>query len=1068
MLQQSLARSLRTASRAALRVIPECEPCQCRCGVTYAAPRRDYATHRRAPSTRNRQWEEKHGRATRVGLNRQYIQQRLNFLYKHGEIRVQPDEIQAFIGRFRTLVAATKGGITPDPKQIRTLLDDFGIDDQEALKIPPVLMGDMTPDNLYLGKKLILSLSRVGNIEASIRIMADAIYNSKKNPRILHSREIVFAKDHLSLVANQKLNYRAMVCEGKVAHALGNEERAIQMWTDAMAAAVAAAEEREAKERGAGTPTTPESRVPRDPLELSTPWIELMLIHWHRYLSKGMDELAQCEWAMTIGCEQDDPTSHYYASTFVKRRDSQGSHVATSEWLYHVTKAASSGHPKAAYELAVFYAESGWKYIEDEPPDHVKPTPFDSYPAKPATFGNLLLSFVGLNSLLSILGLKTRAKARPQESIFHSAMFPTTAAARQEIAYAWLGVAIGYCYAPAYLFAARMLLEKNLWAGAHAPNAALSLSPSRYTYASKEDYHAGVPISHNEQSSKKNIADPPNPFRNEEEAKKLLREVFYAHEANDYAGHARRAYAKSRRSGHWQGEEEILEERFWRDFGPNVQKFFRFPEIREMYEDEIESLYKQAKELCDRHQFDIYDNENALIYKAGTGKKRKTVPQPPKVRMGHAESWSDACAALCPFVNASPHATCVAPYQGLRIIYKTAGFMPPLRSESKCRITIFHCSSLTPFIISFDIAISTVAVHSGIYSLQQAAVMQSKASAQGTSTITLFETGCDFRDENIVIHRNCTQACTQPAVLWSNPFTIHNCLIYSTVSGLIARKHLIADGERQAAELAYLPNFNLALIEHPANKCMQSFCLNQRHANPSIRCPSASINTTYFSNATKGKIHNLLSDAFIQNEGIGVYIGYLMQLSILLDCWIHGRLISSWLKSLTFVIFAPFGLQRARQHALRVKTRLDKSHQGAALTSGLLEFQQAQSYFALTLSGTAIGALCSNGAMFDVQSLQQMRLAVDLPGDVAATAIICLTFGLYMLHAENKRTWYVTFLSLIAIRVSFATWVLTCLPLRNLHQMNPTGFDVPACGNRSPATFCLDQNSWALQRAIFF
>ena len=91
--------------------------------------------------------------------------------------------------------------------------------------------------------------------------------------------------------------------------------------------------------------------------------------------------------------------------------------------------------------------------------------------------------------------------------------------------------------------------------------------------------------------------------------------------------------------------------------------------------------------------------------------------------------------------------------------------------------------------------------------------------------------------------------------MWSNPFTIHNCLIYSTVSGLIAKKNLTADGERQAAELGYLPNFNLGLIEDPANKCMHSFCLDQRHADPSIHCPSASINTTYFSNATKGDVH---------------------------------------------------------------------------------------------------------------------------------------------------------------------------------------------------------------------
>ncbi|EME84884.1 uncharacterized protein MYCFIDRAFT_195813 [Pseudocercospora fijiensis CIRAD86] len=539
----------------------------------------------------------------------------LNQLYANGSINKPPDDVLAFIARFNRLVTAARGSVTPDPKDIRDLLHEHAIYGDDAMVIPRVLIADRTPENLYLGKKLMLSLSRVGNIEASIRIMADAIYTSKKNPHALQSREIMFAKEHLRIAANEKLNYRAMVCEGKVAHALGDEERAIQMWTDAISAAVAAAEEREPRERQAGVPSALMARVQRDPLELSTPWIELMLIHWQRTRIKGLDEMAQCEWAMNIGCEQDDPTSHYYASTFVKRLDSEGGHVGTSEWLYHVTKAASSGHPKAAYELAVFYAESGWKYIEDEPPDHVKPTPFDSYPSNSATF---------LDSVLSFLGLKTREKARPQESIFHSAMFPSTAAARHEIAYNWLDVAIGYCYAPAYLFRARMLLAKNLWAGADAPDAALSLNRSRYTYASKEDYHAGETASNNGQSSKADVADPPNPFRNEESAKAFLREVFYAHEANDYASQARRAYANSRRSRQWQGEEEILDEYFWRKYGPDVQKFFRFPEIREMYEDQIESLYEQAKELCDQHQFDIYDKENALIYKAGTGKKRKS------------------------------------------------------------------------------------------------------------------------------------------------------------------------------------------------------------------------------------------------------------------------------------------------------------------------------------------------------------------------------------------------------------------------------------------------------------
>jgi hypothetical protein len=97
---------------------------------------------------------------------------------------------------------------------------------------------------------------------------------------------------------------------------------------------------------------------------------------------KGKNEWDLCEKAIQIGVEQDDPTAFYYAATYYKKRNEDGSHKATSEWLYYMTKAAASLVPKAMYELGVYYAESGWKYIEDEPPEHLKPTPFDTYPGK--------------------------------------------------------------------------------------------------------------------------------------------------------------------------------------------------------------------------------------------------------------------------------------------------------------------------------------------------------------------------------------------------------------------------------------------------------------------------------------------------------------------------------------------------------------------------------------------------------------------------------------------------------------------------------------------------------------
>ncbi|MGG6498956.1 UNVERIFIED_CONTAM: hypothetical protein NY603_39110, partial [Bacteroidetes bacterium 56_B9] len=79
----------------------------------------------------------------------------------------------------------------------------------------------------------------------------------------------------------------------------------------------------------------------------------------------------------------------------------------------YVTKAAASNHPIAAYELGKFYAESGWKYLEDEPPNHVKPTPFDSFPSP--TENSML------QNVLLFFGLAKQPEIKPEESLFHNA-----------------------------------------------------------------------------------------------------------------------------------------------------------------------------------------------------------------------------------------------------------------------------------------------------------------------------------------------------------------------------------------------------------------------------------------------------------------------------------------------------------------------------------------------------------------------------------------------------------------------------------------------------------------------
>lgn len=547
-----------------------------------------------------------------------WLRLHLEQMYQLELFKTPAAEALRFLDKFSAL--STRQTVTADPIMTDALVQQYGLVEDDLMLLGSILLGDGDADIRYHGKKLVLTLSRCGMMQATIRVVAEAVRQAKKNPRALQVAETQHARQHLAKAANEKLNYRVMVLEGKVARLLGDEERAIQLWTDAMAEAVKEAEAAEAtaaraREIGITTPVAP------DPFELSSPWIELMQIHWQRTKFQGKDEMAQCEWAMKIGCDQDDPTSHYYASDLLKQFDSQGSHLGSSDWLYHITKAASSGHPKAAYELGVFYAESGWKYIEDEPPDHVKPTPFDSYPAPKSTPRNGSL----WERLKSLLWNDSRAEVKPHESLFHNAVFPETALKRHDLAHMWLGVASTYLYAPALLFHARLYLSKDLWAGADAPKSALELSSERYTFASKEDFERGIPLDKPTQQAAK---DPPNPIYRPDQAKLCLKEVFFAHKAASHADEASKVYQKKLRAGLDAAvldEDDIMQEAHFQKFGPNIHKWFRFPEVREMYEDQIDDLHRQAKEICDEHGWNLYDSENALIYKANIGKERKQV-----------------------------------------------------------------------------------------------------------------------------------------------------------------------------------------------------------------------------------------------------------------------------------------------------------------------------------------------------------------------------------------------------------------------------------------------------------
>lgn len=478
-----------------------------------------------------------------------------------------------------------------------------------------------------VGRHMLYTMSAAGNVSATIHIMSHALIGSKLHRNLVESSAVAGPRRHLRAVAEAGGDFRAMVLEGKIAYQVGNEERALSMWSGAIAAAVHASdavmEERARNRRRRGQ--RGRWRELLEHTEHTTPWIELTMLHFERYqarlaapqrytLAQTMGELERARAACELGCAQDDPTSHFHMAQLFRESHADGSPRYTSSWLYHITKAAASRHVIAAHTLAQWYADSAWKYIEDEPPDHIKPTPFDSYPAPPRPFLATLLG--GPPN-----GADGAPVLDPKHAIFHTAASPATPQPRQSIAFAWLRLALQLNYAPSCLLAAKMLLEETLQGQAATPPAALNLRPARYSHASKADWKANRPLPADRRPSPA-AGDVPNPVYSPDQAKHYLTLAIHAVRAS-------RIRARIVKDLEFERDGSIFQKVSSLDRDYKVHSLDEYPEItrrwwqnddvRALWDDptQVRALEEEVRGICDRKGWELRDEQGGLLYKPG-------------------------------------------------------------------------------------------------------------------------------------------------------------------------------------------------------------------------------------------------------------------------------------------------------------------------------------------------------------------------------------------------------------------------------------------------------------------
>lgn len=287
---------------------------------------------------------------------------------------------------------------------------------------------------------ILYEAAATGDPNSVLSLVDRALRQDLLTAGTLRSAPVLKAIQQLQKLVKEGKDLRALVVQAKLSMYRGDEEEGTRYLERATEMAKAS------DEAFATTKVLKSATLD----SLTSPWNELGLLYLRRR------QFREAFNAFKTGVDLDDPQSYYYQAQldFITARRQY-----TSRWLYNVTKAAASGHFKAAYDLGMFYAES--------PP--LQPTKSPEEPnSKAEELPGASEILANSSSLLSrILGyLPTSLQPRiiqdasSQASMDHFASWPKTPQERVILADAWLTIAAKYWYLPAYVSRARLRAQR--------------------------------------------------------------------------------------------------------------------------------------------------------------------------------------------------------------------------------------------------------------------------------------------------------------------------------------------------------------------------------------------------------------------------------------------------------------------------------------------------------------------------------------------------------------------------------------------------------------------------------
>lgn len=431
------------------------------------------------------------------------------------------------------------------------------------------------PSQAKLGRDLLRACDRSGHAEATLQIASARLRQDIAQPGVLRVTEVLKTLDRLRKLSEQG-NMRAVVLEGKLAARRGDEELAISHYERAMDAILE--NEKEGKDKTSGTRQKWDRRLDD---ELSSPWIELGFLYMQR------KEMTKSLEAYMVGLNQDDPLAYYNLSV-LDWHMSDGE--PTLNWLFNVTKAAASGHFKAAFELGRYYADSpphppppedelensdesmspetDEEGVSEQPDTDDQRTDNSSATTTPKPEPTFLAK---IKHSITKSMLKSTVDLDPKANIAHYAAVAQDPATRVKLSKEWLAVSLGHFYLPAALPLARLHLQQYVWTSHNLTN------DLGWLGAESLDTPGVVK----------------NPLYDVWMGAVLLGQVFAAARKIEDARHRAKTNAEFRRL---------------------AEPWAEFEEVLESYEAQLDELLDEAKEIADAVGIDV-EHDHELMYR---------------------------------------------------------------------------------------------------------------------------------------------------------------------------------------------------------------------------------------------------------------------------------------------------------------------------------------------------------------------------------------------------------------------------------------------------------------------